>query len=163
MDKYIPISGTIISIEPFPISANDSSSCTLIIGVQSQNRDLNYFILDQKTYFVNHITLKKGDYITAFYDSLAPVPLIFPPRYRAVVIVPPLRHSFVKVDYFNENLVSGDGQLKLNIAPRTRILLPNNQTFLGNLGNQDLVVIYGPSTKSIPAQTTPNEVIVLCP
>ena len=162
MEKYLSISGTIISIDAFPTSTNDSSSCTLIIGVQSPNRDLNYFILEQNTYFVNHITLKKGDSITAFYDSTVPTPLIFPPRYRAVVIVPSLRHSFVKVDYFNKNLVSGDGQLKLNIGPRTRVLLPNNQTFLGNLGNQDLVVIYGPSTKSIPAQTTPIEVIVLC-
>lgn len=162
MEKYLSISGTIISIDAFPISTNDTSACILIIGVQSQNRDLNYFILDQNTYFVNHITLKKGDYITAFYDSTVPTPLIFPPRYRAVVITAPLRHSFVKVDYFNENLISGDGQLKLNIGPRTRILLPNNQTYLGHLGNQDLVVIYGPSTKSIPAQTTPIEVIVLC-
>lgn len=162
MEKYLSISGTIISIESFPISVNDTSACTLIIGVQSSNRDLNYFILDQNTYFVNHVTLKKGDYITAFYDSMAPAPLIFPPRYRAVVIVPALRHSFIKVAYFNEKLVSGDEQLKLNIGPRTRILLPNNQIFLGKLGNQDLVVIYGPSTKSIPAQTTPMEVIVLC-
>lgn len=162
MEKYHSISGTIISIEAFPTSVNDSSGCTLMIGVQSPNRDLNYFILDQNTYFVNHITLKKGDSITAFYDSTLPVPLIFPPRYRAAVITAPLRHAFVKVDYFNENLVSSDGQLKLNIAPRTRVLLPNNQTYLGKLGNQDLVVIYGPSTKSIPAQTTPIEVIVLC-
>ena len=78
------------------------------------------------------------------------------------MIAPSLRYSFVKVDYFNKDLVSGNGQLKLNIGPRTHVLLPNNQIFLGNLGNQDLVVIYGPSTKSIPAQTTPIEVIVLC-
>jgi len=162
MEKFISISGTIISIDTFPTSTNDSSSCTLIIGLQSQNRDLNYFILDQNTYFVNHITLRKGDYITAFYDSMVPTPLIFPPRYRGVVIVPLLRQSFVKVSYFNENLISSDGQLKLNIGSRTRILLPNNQTYLGDLGNQNLVVIYGPSTKSIPAQTTPIEVIVLC-
>lgn len=162
MEKYLSISGTVISIEPFPTSVNDTSTCTLIIGVQSSNRDLNYFILDQTTYFINHITLKKGDYITAFYDSMAPAPLIFPPRYRAVVIAPSLRHSFVKVDYFNENLVSSDKQLKLNISSRTRVLLPNNQVFLGNLGKQDLVVIYGASSKSIPAQTTPIEVIVLC-
>lgn len=162
MEKYLSISGTIISLEPFSTSVNDTSTCTLIIGIQSPNRDLNYFILDQNTYFVNHITLKKGDSITAFYDSMAPAPLIFPPRYRAVVIAPSLRHSFVKVDYFNENLISSDKQLKLNIGSRTRVLLPNNQVFLGNLGKQDLVVIYGASSKSIPAQTTPIEVIVLC-
>jgi hypothetical protein len=35
----------------------------------------------------------------------------------------------VKVDYFNWNLVSSNGQLKLNISPFTQILLTNGQAF----------------------------------
>lgn len=162
MKKYLSISGTVMSIEPFPSSANAHSTCTLLISLRSSNKDLNYFILDKNTYFVNHTTLKKGDSITAFYDAMMPTPLIFPPRYHAVVISPTLRHSFIKVDYFNQKLISGDGQLQLIIGSRTRILLSNNQTFMGKLGDQDLVVIYNASTKNIPAQTTPSEIIVLC-
>ena len=66
MKKYLSISGTIMSIEPFSNSPNSSSTCTLLIGLRSSNKDLNYFILDKNTYFVNHVTLKRGDSITAF-------------------------------------------------------------------------------------------------
>lgn len=68
----------------------------------------------------------------------------------------------VKVDYFNGQLVSSDGQLKLNISPYTQILLTNGQPFSGNPVNRDLIAIYGPITKSIPAQTTPYRIVVLC-
>lgn len=162
MKKYLSISGTVMSIEPFSPPSNSSSTCTLLIGLRSSSKDLNYFILDKNTYFVNHITLRIGDSITAFYDAMMPTPLIFPPRYHAVVIAPIMRHALIKVDYFNQKLISGDGQLQLVIGSRTKILLPNNQTFLGKLGDQDLLVIYTATTKSIPAQTTPSEIIVLC-
>ena len=68
----------------------------------------------------------------------------------------------VKVDYFHNQLVSSDGQLQLNLSPYTPILLTNGQPFSSIPANRDLIVIYGPSTMSIPAQTTPYRVIVLC-
>jgi hypothetical protein len=68
----------------------------------------------------------------------------------------------VKVDYFNNQLESSDGQLKLNISPYTRIVLTNGQAFSRIHANRDLIVIYGAVTQSIPAQTTPYRIIVLC-
>jgi hypothetical protein len=68
----------------------------------------------------------------------------------------------VKVDYFNSQLKSSDSRLKLNISPYTPIVLTNGQAFSKNPANRNLIVIYGPSTKSIPAQTTPYKIIVLC-
>lgn len=163
MSSFFPITGTVISIDPFPISTNDKSACSLLIGIRSRNQDLTYFIVDSNTYFVNHVTLRRGDSITAFYDTAVPVALIFPPRYRAVVIAKNTRDHFVTVDYFNNELISSDNKLKLNISPRTRLLLTNNQTYLGSLLNKNLVVVYNFTTKSIPALTTPSQVIVLCP
>ncbi|HWQ75786.1 MAG TPA: hypothetical protein VN441_10755, partial [Syntrophomonas sp.] len=59
-------------------------------------------------------------------------------------------------------LESSDGQLRLNLSPYTVIVLTNGQLFSRYPGNRDLIVIYGPSTRSIPAQTTPYRIIVLC-
>lgn len=69
----------------------------------------------------------------------------------------------VKVDYFNEQLESSDGTLKLNIGPFTQIVMENGQWFTASPANHDLIVIYGPTTRSIPAQTTPYKIIVMCP
>ncbi|MFT9497260.1 hypothetical protein [Anaerosolibacter sp.] len=104
-----------------------------------------------------------GDIVVGFYDANAPVPLIYPPQYRAIVMSRLVLGQNVKVDYFNEQLVSSDGTLKLNIAPFTQIILENNQAFTANLANRNLIVLYGPTTRSIPAQTTPYKIIVLCP
>lgn len=162
MPPFASVSGTIISIESFPTSTGDQTACSLIIGLRNGNENLTYFILDSNTYFVNHVTLRQGDYITAFYDTSVPVILIYPPQYRAVVIAKRTRNYFVKVDYFDENLISSDNQLKLNISRQTQLLLPNNQIYLGNIANKNLVVLYRYTTRSIPAITTPNQVIVLC-
>jgi hypothetical protein len=68
----------------------------------------------------------------------------------------------VKVDFFNYQLVSSDGSLRLNISPDTRILLENGQLFNRNPANRYLVVVYSATTRSIPAQTTPSQIIVMC-
>jgi hypothetical protein len=52
-----------------------------------------------------------GDRITGFYDANAPVPFIFPPQYRALVMAKDNPYQNVKVDYFNSQFVSNDGSL----------------------------------------------------
>lgn len=107
--------------------------------------------------------------MTGFYDADAPVPLIYPPQYRAIVMAKAhtdrfvsVRDRFVSVSFFNSQLLSSDGNLKLNLSRQTEIVLENGQDFNGNPANRDLIVIYGATTRSIPAQTTPYKVIVLC-
>lgn len=103
--------------------------------------------------------------IEDFYPSEsvnAPAILISPPQYPAIVISKNKEYQNVVVDYFNKELINSDGNLKLNIAPSTEVILTNNQPFTGVPGNRNLIVIYGPTTKSIPAKTTPYKIIVLC-
>ncbi len=114
------------------------------------------------TYFVDHVMVTVGDRVTGYYDGDAPTLLIYPPQYQALVMVKENPDQNVKVDYFNSRLVSSDGQLQLNLSPFTKVLLTNGQSFSRNPANRDLIVIYGPATKSIPAQTTPYRIIVLC-
>jgi hypothetical protein len=100
--------------------------------------------------------------VTGFYDVNVPVILIYPPQYQALIIIKDNPYQNVKVDYFNSQLVSSDGQLQLNISSNTPILLQNDQPFTLNPGNRNLLVVFGPATFSIPAQTTPYKIIVLC-
>lgn len=51
--------------------------------------------------------------------------------------------------------------LKIATADDTKIVDKNEKEYKGDLDKNDLIVFYGVSTKSIPAQTTPTKVVVL--
>ncbi len=155
--------GTITFISDFPISPNGASEgCYKMFTLEDGNGGIVNFVVSPTTYFVDHSTARTGDRIVGYFDTNAPVPLIYPPQYRAIVMVKNRTYQNVKIDYFNDQLLSSDGQLQLNISPITQLVLQNGQQFSSNPANRNLIVIYGPSTKSIPAQTTPYRIIVLC-
>jgi len=118
--------------------------------------------VSQNTYFVDSVTLQVGDSVIGFYDGDAPVPLIFPPQFRALVMARFSPYQSVKVDFFNNQLISSDNTLKLNVGPNTKVLLENHQLFSRFPGNRNLIVVYSTSTMSIPAQTTPSKIVVMC-
>lgn len=155
--------GIITRIDDFRTGTGEATGCYKLMTVQNREGSIVNFVITPNTYFVDHTMVAVGDMVVGFYDANAPVPLIYPPQYRAIVISRLVLGQNVKVDYFNEQLVSSDGTLKLNIAPFTQIILENNQAFTANLANRNLIVVYGPTTRSIPAQTTPYKIIVLCP
>lgn len=166
MIKFASFDGIITAAEKFHTAVRERNfGCYIILTIEKNTdgtKNTVTFIVEPTTYFVDFVTVGVGDSITGFYDASAPVPLIYPPRYRALVISENLPGRSVKADYFNGDLVSRDGMLKLNISPDTKVLLRNNQTFTGNPAGRNLVVVYGFTTRSIPAQTTPEQVIVLC-
>ena len=154
--------GVVTSITALGLGT-EPDGCLQLVSVEDNNGNRVDFQLSQDTYLINHQPIQVGDFVTGYYDALAPTPLIYPPRYRAIVMVKEMPYQNVKVDYFNEQLISSDGRLKLNLAPYTPVRLKNGQPFGHSPARQNLVVVYGTSTKSIPAQTTPYQVIVLCP
>ena len=163
MVNFKAYDGTVTRISDFMIGENgEGAGCYKLISIDNGSGAIVNFVISPTTYFVDHAMVAVGDKITGYYDANAPVPLIFPPQYQALVIVKSSPFQNVKVDYFNNQLESRDGQLKLNISPFTQIILTNGQAFSRNPANRNLIVIYGPSTKSIPAQTTPYRIIVLC-
>lgn len=156
-------SGYVTNIEDFMTSPNDEKAgCYKLISVDNGSGSIVNFIAEPTTYFVDQAMIRVGDWITGYYDGDAPVPLIYPPQYRAIIIVKENPFQSVKVDFFNSNLESSDGQLKLNISPSTQIVLTNGQAFSNNIANRNLIVIYTFQTMSIPAQTSPLKIIVLC-
>ncbi|GGH20287.1 hypothetical protein [Paenibacillus segetis] len=161
MTNFYSFHGTITMINDFFTGQNDEG-CLKLISVDNGLGALVNFVVSPNTYFVNHEMVSVGDQVTGYYDGNAPAPLIYPPQYQAIVMVKNSPYQNVKVDYFNTELESSDGRLRLNISPYTQIVLTNGQLFSRTPANRDLIVIYGPTTKSIPAITTPYRIIVLC-
>ncbi|MBZ9607513.1 hypothetical protein G9F73_006745 [Clostridium estertheticum] len=163
MEKFQPFHGMITMINDFWIGANEEGAgCYKLMSVENVYGTLVNFVVTPTTYFVDHVMVIPGDMVTGFYDANAPVPLIFPPQFRSIVMARDAQYQNVKVDYFNDKLVSSDNNLKLNIAPNTQIVLENGQSFSNNPTNRNLIIVYGATTKSVPAQTTPYKIIVMC-
>ena len=156
--------GIVTDINDFIMGQNgESEGCYKQMRIEDGYGGIVHFIISPNTYFVNQAIVSIGDTIVGYYDGNAPVPLIYPPQYRAIIMVKERNDQNVKVDYFNNQLLSSDGQLQLNLSPYTPVLLRNGQPFSKNVRNRNLIVIYGPVTKSIPAQTTPYRIIIWCP
>jgi len=163
MINFQAFRGTVTMISDFMIGSNDEEAgCYTLMSVDNGSGNSVNFVISPTTYFVDHAMVAVGDRITGYYDGNAAVPLIYPPQYRALIIVKENPNQHVKVDYFNSQFESSDGQLILNISPYTRIVMTNGQAFTKSPANRNLIVVYGPTTRSIPAQTTPYEIIVWC-
>lgn len=160
--RYMSIQGRIVSIEPTGFGNRRADGCMMFVGVEAMDGSMVNFMVTPATYVVDFTTLSEGMTATFFYRADVPVPLIYPPQYNAVVIAPQMQGSFVFVGRFNNSLVSDDQSLQLNMNNDVPVVTTNNQTFMGNIANHDLVVIYSITTRSIPAQTTPIKVVVLC-
>lgn len=132
-----------------------------LVSVESKDGNPADIVITSDTYILEDAEISIGDTITAYYDASRPMIVIYPPQYSAEVIVVESSERNVKFDIFNEDLVSSDNQLKLNISDETEIFLQDGTTYEGELTGKRLIVIYGSATKSIPAQTTPYQIIVL--
>lgn len=153
---YTGITGIIERLSPLR-----SECCNQVISLRTPNGVIN-FILSPGTYVADNTPLRSGMRITAFYDANQPVPLIYPPQYQAAFISRTEPGENVMTAYFNEDLLSEENQLKLNIAPSTRVTTANGQRFTCSVGSHLLMVFYSASTRSIPPQTTPERIIVFC-
>ncbi|MCK1990088.1 hypothetical protein MPH48_18550 [Lysinibacillus fusiformis] len=163
MVNFKSFRGVITQISDFPVGQNaDRDGCYKMMSVEDGVGGVVNFVISPSTYFVNQEVVTAGEWVTGYYDGDAPVPMIYPPQYRALIVVKESNFQNVKVDFFNQQLVSSDGQLHLNLSPSTVMSLKNGQPFTKSPANRNLIVMYGPTTRSIPAQTTPYEIIVWC-
>ena len=103
--------GVVTSISALGLGI-EPDGCLQLVSVQDNNGNQVDFTLSQDTYLINHQPIQVGDFVTGYYDALAPTPLIYPPRYRAIVMVKEVPYQNVKVDFFNEQLISSDGRFK---------------------------------------------------
>lgn len=154
--NLVPITGTIWNMD----SAEDC--CSKMISLRTGDGSTVNFIVTQETVVIDSRQLRPGMRIAAFYDSSLPMPLIYPPQYRAQLITALGRNEQIMLNYFDSSLTATDGSLRLNLARTTNIETINGQAFTCDLGNQPLLVYYSETTRSIPPQTTPRRIVVLC-
>lgn len=122
-------------------------------------------MLNDKTMeFVSKDSFKKGMKVSAYYGENTPMMLSIPGQLIPDVIIINKNEEvgFVHVSNFNKDLVSMDNSLALNISEDTVMVdVDGNEVEKEDLENNDLIVFYSISTKSIPAQTTPEKVILM--
>ena len=159
MSRFSPVEGVVTSVTPLQ-SGNATYYCTLLVYVQGQ--ETFQLLVDPSTFVLDQRPVRRGDRIIAFYDTTAPMPLIYPPQYRAVALVVTSCKEFAFLDYFDQNLRNSDNTLVLNLSGYTNIRTQNGQIYPGQLGNQLLLVLYTGTTRSIPAQTSPDLITVFC-
>jgi len=165
MGAFKSITGRVGSIENFWTNSQAPSGCVKIIKLEIGSSSAVNFIVEPSTYFVNCASINVGNFITGFYDPNVPVPLIYPPQYRALVITRYSPAQNVVVDYFDEDLISSDGLLQLSVANSTRVMLPNRLAFTDSIVNRNLVVIFGNHPyymPTVPKRILAWQVIVLC-
>lgn len=154
--QFQPVYGVIQSIRQA-----SGQCCQQTATILTQNGIITLMI-SSNTFVVDSVPLRSGLPIFAFYDKNAPVPLIFPPQYQAVVIGRRSMNESIMLDFFGSDLLNNDGTLQLNLGSSTEIVNSNGQRVSCNLGGQLLLVYYRTTTRSIPAQTTPRKIIVIC-
>lgn len=156
MPPLTPVSGLIVNVSPF-----SRECCSHLVSLRTSDGIVN-FVVSNETDIIDCIRLRPGIHITAFYNPNTPVPLIFPPQYRAIVVVQTSAEDQVMLQYFNQNLLAVDRSLQLNINNQTSIVTTNGQRYECNPGGNTLLVIYRTTTRSLPPQTTPRRIIVFC-
>ena len=152
----VPVSGVIQRITPL-----SDDCCSQQVSIQNKD-GISNFIIGPATYVINEDRMRPGMPVTAFYDANLPIPLIYPPTYQAVIIGRQTSGEMIYAGYFNEQLVSADNTLQIVPAQATEITTSNGQPFACSPVNQLLIIFYTAATKSIPAQTTPRRIIVIC-
>lgn len=161
--KYRAVYGTIVDIISAAGGNHKAEECILYAMVEDSDGNTVNFMITPATYVVDFETLKAGMQCTFWYDTDLPAVLIYPPQYQAAVVALHRNGRMVQVDYFDADLVSRDRMLQLLLDPSVAVRTTNNQEYRGTPGDQELVVIYESATRSLPAQTTPREIVVLCP
>lgn len=109
--------------------------------------------------------LTEGMEITAVLPANSIMTMSLPPMTPdALAFVINQEGTSVKVDKFDDELVSEDKTLMLNIAEDTSIVsVTGSRQILTaeDIKDSNALVIYGATTRSLPAQTTPIKVVLL--
>ena len=155
---FILVNGTIDSVE----KGDDSTLYT----IKGKEESPVLTVTDSTLVFDNtgkEVELKKGDKVSAYTNANKPMILVYPPQYTPdAVIVENDNNSTAVVGTFDDEMTDMQLKLQLNVGDSTDISsVSGDKMKADDLKGKDLVVFYTASTKSIPAQTTPEKVIVL--
>ena len=145
--------------------------------IAAQENVVNYIVSDQTLVFSKASgdaetlkDIKAGDQIGVYTGAYEPVVLMLPPQLKANIIVV---YDNLELDslrmtdadtYLDKDgvLTNAANTLALNIDDSTEVVdMTGEKAAAAELARKDLLVFYGNSTRSIPAQTTPTKIVVL--
>lgn len=123
-------------------------------------------VIDQSTSTYKNISdIKVGMEITAVLPNNSPMTMSLPPQTSsAKLFVINSEAGSVDLSVYNEELINAENTLKLNVSEDTIIndLRGSKKEFTEkDLENKELLVLYSVATRSIPAQTNPEMVVIL--
>lgn len=159
---FASVSGVIVDMMSERTDDSRPGNCILYFTVEDDNGNITNFMVTPRTFVMDFQPLTMGARCTFWYRLDAPAVLIYPPRYTAVAAAPDRNDRMVNLSYYNEALVNEEQTLQLRLDKSVELRTTNNQYFQGNPANHNLMVSYTTSTRSIPAQTTPQKVYVMC-
>lgn len=160
MSSYLSVTGVITQIQPAGSGSSDYG-CTLTMAIQTNYQGNVVFTVNGDTYVVDQTPFSVGEQATFFYDGDTPVPLIYPPQYKAVVAAKSSNRQYYLGEFYN-HLLSLDQTIQINRDVPLNLSLPNGQPFTGSIAGKTVLVEYTSSTRSIPAIVTPTRIIVFC-
>lgn len=109
--------------------------------------------------------VKENDVVTVYTGAYEPTVLMLPAQYNAnVIVINSEEAGNVDVDTYlagEEGITNAAFTLNVNVAEDTKVVDTEDKEYTDSLENKDLIVFYGESTKSIPAQATPVKVVVI--
>ena len=106
--------------------------------------------------------IKLNAKVSAKYHKNTPMGLSYPGFLTPNVLVLKSDEGTVFVEHFDNELLSADNELKLNVSDETPIIDTKGMALTKeDLYNRDLVVFYNIMMPSLPAQTNPTKIIVL--
>ena len=169
MPSYIANQVTVLSLQ-------DNMFETTKNPDEPENREyiVNYTIMDDTLIFDqtgNKLSLedvKEGSLLDVYTGAYTPAPMIMPPQYQANIIIvldsEAEEAGFTCADTFLlvDGMLTGAGNtLALNLTEDVEIVDRDGNPTQEELANKDLLVFYGASTRSIPAQTSPTKIVIL--
>ena len=163
---YLTYEGHIIDVN------NKDGNMSIWVEKNDNPEESIIFHLDEGVLLLSDKTLEKVeiDYlkddmkVLVYYKSNTPMMLSMPAQARpdGIVIKENEDLNFIKISKFNDELTSVDNDLKLNIQDDTIMVNGKGEKLeKEDLQDENLLVFYGNTTRSIPAQTSPNKVILL--
>ncbi|SDZ21453.1 copper amine oxidase N-terminal domain-containing protein [Tindallia californiensis] len=139
----------------------DADADSAFLRMEDQEGNPFDLHLTEETIAITDELPKEGDSVIAYYDNRKPMITIYPPQYHAVVFMVSSDHQQLFVGEFDEHLIDSTNYLRLIMQEDTMVIDHQHQVYEGPLEGKTLAVLYGAATKSIPAQTSPNLVVVL--
>ena len=164
--NYNSFTGTVTEILPSDRSADAAQR----IMVEGENGEPCMFVINPDTVWAsywepNTTAVNVGDRVTGFYNTSAPMIMIYPPQYNIEIMIvdDPERGMEVTVDRLSETLHTSDGKIQIKIGEHIQVLTQDGEMFRDESGfaGRLVIVFHNPVDDSIPAQALAWKIIVL--